>query len=159
MGRPSKYNPKYHIPWVKSLAMDGKTEHEIADSMEISRSTLKKWEKDYPEFAEALAIGKGAADAAVEQSLFKRAMGFKYKEKKTIITMDKDGNQMPARIESIEREAIPDTGACIFWLKNRRRDRWRDSWDVDVTTDKEINFNIVPASKREESEGSEETEE
>ena len=159
MGRPSKYNPKYHVPWVKSLAMDGKTEHEIAESMEVSRSTLKKWEKEHPEFADALAYGKGAADSAVEQSLFKRAMGFTYKEKKTIVTMDKDGNQMPARIEVIEREAIPDTGACIFWLKNRRRDKWRDSWDVDVNTDKDITFNIVPASKREESEGSEETEE
>ena len=159
MGRPSKYNPKYHIPWAKSLAMEGKTEHEIAASMEVSRSTLKKWEKDYPEFAEALAIGKEAADSAVEMSLFKRAKGFTYKEKKTVITMDKDGNQLPARIEQIEREAIPDTTACIFWLKNRRRDKWRDSWDLDVSGDKEINFSIVPASKREETEGSEETEE
>lgn len=147
MGRPSKYNPQYHVPWAKALAMEGKTDKEIADSMEVSRSTLKKWEKEYEEFAEALSKGKEAADSVVEMSLYKRAKGFSYKEKKTVVTMDKDGNQKPARIEVIEREAIPDVGACVFWLKNRRRDKWRDSWDLDVSADKEICFNIAPASQ------------
>ncbi len=27
----------------------------------------------------------------------------------------------------------PDTTACIFWLKNRQRDRWRDKQDHEHT--------------------------
>lgn len=147
MARPTKYNPKYHVAWAKSLAMEGLTDTEIAKRMEVTRSTLSKWKTEYSEFAEALEIGKEPADARVEQSLFKRAVGYKYKEKKVIVTMDKDGNQMPARIETIEKEVVPDVTAQIFWLKNRRPDKFRDKQDVDINNDKSIVFNITPASK------------
>lgn len=152
MPRPSKYNSKYHVPWAKSLAMEGKTEQEIADAMEIARSTLNKWRSENKEFDEALCKGRETADAEVEQSLFKRATGYTYKEKKVVVTMDKDGNQQPARIETTDKVVAPDTTACIFWLKNRRRDKWKDKWEVDVNEGKEIIFNIAPASEREEKE-------
>jgi hypothetical protein len=32
----------------------------------------------------------------------------------------------------------PDTTACIFWLKNRRRQDWRDRVDVQKKTVREI---------------------
>lgn len=150
MGRPSKYNPEYHIPWAKSLAIEGKTDKEIADSMGVARSTFKKWMKEYPDFEEAVNQSKEAADSQVELSLYKRATGYKAKDKKTVVTMDKDGNQNPARIEIIERDVMPDVTACIFWLKNRKRDKWRDAWEADINTDKEIIFNITPASERKE---------
>ena len=50
MARPSKYNAKYHVPWAKSLAMEGKTEKEIADAMEIAMSTFSKWKNEHEEF-------------------------------------------------------------------------------------------------------------
>ena len=154
MARPSKYNPKYHIPWSKSLAMEGLTDEEIAKRMEIAKSTLNKWKIDYPEFKEALEMGKEPADAEVELSLYKRAVGYKYKEKKVIVTMDKDGNQQPARIETTEKEVIPDVTAQIFWLKNRRPDRYRDKQDIDINPDKEITFLVSPASKMKKEESS-----
>lgn len=156
MARPSKYNPKYHIPWAKSLAMEGKTENEIAVSMEVAPSTFKKWKKEHADFEAAVNKAKEVADAEVELSLYKRATGYSYKEKKTVVTMDKDGNQKPARIEVTDKDVIPDVTACIFWLKNRRRDKWRDNWDIDVNSDKEIIFNLVPASEKKETEDTEE---
>jgi len=35
---------------------------------------------------------------------------------------------------SLYRKALTgDTTACIFWLKNRQRDRWRDKQDHEIT--------------------------
>lgn len=152
MARPSKFNPEYHVPWARSLAMEGKTDKEIAERMGISRSTLSKWKTESQDFSEALECGKEIADSKVEQSLYKRAIGYKCKEKKVIVTMDADGNQKPARIETVEKEVAPDTTAQIFWLKNRKRNAWKDKQDIEMETDQEIIFNIVPASERKEEE-------
>ena len=158
MGRPSKYNPKYHVPWAKSLAMEGKTDEEIADRLGIARSTLSKWKSENKEFAEALEIGKESADAEVELSLYKWAIGYRYKEKKVIVQMDKDGNQMPARIETVEKEIVPDVTAQIFWLKNRKPDKYRDKQDIAIEKDKDIKIIVAPASTMEKDEGNEDGE-
>ena len=143
MGRPSKYEAKYHVPWASSLAMEGLDDQTISDRMGIAKSTLNKWKAEHEEFSEALKRSKEIADSEVEQSLFKRATGYRTKEKRVIITMDADGNQKPARIETFEKEVPPDTTAQIYWLKNRKRDKWKDKWDVEVNTDKSITFNVV----------------
>ena len=57
-------------------------------------------EAKYPEFRCALKAGKEASDDRVERSLYQLAIGW---------------NGQP-----------PNTTAAIFWLKNRRPDRWRD---------------------------------
>lgn len=158
MGRPSKYNPKYHVPWAKSLAMEGKTDEEIADRLGIARSTLSKWKSENKAFAEAMEIGKESADAEVELSLYKRAIGYRYKEKKVIVQMDKDGNQMPARIETVEKEVLPDVTAQIFWLKNRKPDKYRDKQDIAIEKDKDIKIIVAPASTMEKDEGNEDGE-
>ena len=54
------------------------------------------------------------------------------------------------RIETYEKEVPPEVGALIYWLKNRKRDKWRDKWDIEVDSDKEIVFNILGASQKEE---------
>ena len=35
-GRPTKYNEKYHVPWVRSLARRGLTVEEMADAMGVA---------------------------------------------------------------------------------------------------------------------------
>jgi hypothetical protein len=60
----------------------------------------------YPEFRCALKAGKEAADDRVERSLYQLAIGW---------------NGQP-----------PNATACIFWLKNRRKDRWRDVQNVEA---------------------------
>jgi hypothetical protein len=37
----------------------------------------------------------------------------------------------PVRVPYVEH-VPPDTTACIFWLKNRRKDLWRDRFDHTV---------------------------
>ena len=144
----SQYNPETYPDWAWSLAVQGKTIKEIGEAMGVSRATVNRWIVDDQNFKKAIDEGRDSADAKVERSLYQRAIGYTYKEKKVIVTMDSDGNQMPARIETTEKHVPPDTTAQIYWLKNRQRDRWKDKWEVDVNTDKEIVFNIVGASGR-----------
>lgn len=37
------------------------------------------------------------------------------------------------------KEVVPDTTAQIFWLKNRRPDKWRDKQDVELSGDVKTN--------------------
>lgn len=112
--------------------MQGFTDQDIANKMDIARSTLKKWEKEIPEFSDALKIGKEPADIKVEQTLYQRAIGYSYTEKKVIITLNEDGTQKPSRIERTEKHVPPDTTAQIFWLKNRKPEGWREKKVVEI---------------------------
>lgn len=60
-------------------------------------------------------------DIQVENALLKRALGYEYMEERAEIS-EKDGRKV---IQTV-KQVIPDTAAQIFWLKNRRPDRWRD---------------------------------
>ena len=131
-GRPTKYNPKYHLPWVRGLARRGLTVDEIAEEMGVHRDTIYEWAKVHEEFSDALNEGRSLADSFVEDSLFRRAIGGTYTEKRMGKRPDKKGD-VKNFAEVIEREMPPDTTACIFWLKNRRPDLWRDKPEVDET--------------------------
>jgi hypothetical protein len=65
----------------------------------------------------------------VEQALYKRAIGFNFTERKAFST--KDGVEMI----DIDRYIIPDTKACITWLKNMDPDNWKDTSEVNATLD------------------------
>lgn len=135
MGRPTIYNPEVHNEQALSLAIEGLTDKEIAKEMGIAKSTLNVWKKEYPEFMDSLKSGKAVADRKVQLSLYKRALGYTVKEKKVIVELDNEGGQKPARIETTEKQIIPDTTAQIFWLKNRCPQAWRDKQEVSVTND------------------------
>ena len=136
MARPSKYNPKYHDPWIKGLAQRGATLDEIAAELDVAKSTVQKWVAENEELSVALKKGRGFADSQVEMSLYQRAIGYKVKKKRTVIQASgDDGVQKPARIEIYEEDVPPDVTACIFWLKNRDPEHWKDKHDVDLNND------------------------
>jgi len=124
-GRPSPYDPERHPIWAEGLAKLGKIEDDIAAAMGIHVSTLRDWKKKHPEFSVALKIGKSEADTRVENSLFKRAIGYEYEEVKTV----NDGE----RVEKTIKQVAPDVTAQIFWLKNRKPEEWRDKVHQEVT--------------------------
>jgi len=133
MARPKEYIQDLHDSWAWSLAMEGLTDKEIAQKMGIAKSTLNKWKIDFPSFSDSLKAGKEPVDSTVQKSLYQRAIGYSFKEKKVIVELDTNGNQKPARIETTEKIVPPDTTAQIFWLKNRRPDLWREKHDVELT--------------------------
>lgn len=140
MARKSKYNREYHLSWIRGLARRGLTVKEISEELGVAKSTICKWVSENEELSDALKEGRDYADTKVEESLYKRAVGYSYTEKKTIVGVgQKGGEQKPARIEITEKFLPPDTTACIFWLKNRNPQLWRERQDINLTDDAHIN--------------------
>ena len=113
---------------LEGWARDGLTDEQIAENMGITRSTLNEWKKKYPDISDTLKRGKDVVDTQVENALLKRALGYSYKE--TTSELTEDGMRVT---KVVEKEVVPDTTAQIFWLKNRRPDKWRDKQDVQVS--------------------------
>lgn len=42
----------------------------------------------------------------------------------------------------------PDTTSCIFWLKNRQKDKWRDKTEQEVTVNDGIAERLKRAKER-----------
>ena len=116
---------------IEGWARDGLTDEQISHNIGIHPSTLYEWQKKYPEIGEALKKGKEVVDRQVENALLKRALGYEYEEVKQIIEKDENGKDRK-RVEKITKHVPPDTGAQIFWLKNRKPNEWRDKRDVSV---------------------------
>jgi len=127
-GRKSLFDPIKHLIRVKELAEAGKINAEIADELNISTSTLNKWMRENPEFMTTIKTGKKYADDEVVQSLYKRAKGYSFVEKKII--ENPDGT---IRKEVTEKQMAPDPTSMIFWLKNRQPQDWRDKQVQEIT--------------------------
>lgn len=121
MARPTSFRPEF-VEQSKKLAKMGATDMELSGFFEVSVSTINLWKIVHPEFSESLKMGKDEADARVERSLYQRAMGYEQDAVKIFMPA---GAAAPVYAPYIER-IPPDTTACIFWLKNRRREEWRD---------------------------------
>jgi hypothetical protein len=118
-GRPSKYEPRFSLQ-VKKLCRLGATNEEIAEFFEVAVSTIHEWRAEYPAFSDALKAGKATADAEVAHKLFRRATGYSHQATKFFMF------EGAVITEDFTERYPPDTTACIFWLKNRRPDLWRD---------------------------------
>lgn len=110
---------------LEGWARDGLTDEQIAHNTGINVSTLYEWKKTYPEIAEALKKGKEVVDILVENALLKRALGYRYDEITREMSEDGEENEL-AVTKVVTKEVQPDVTAQIFWLKNRRPDKWRD---------------------------------
>lgn len=76
VGRPSKYIPEYAAQAKKlCLLKRGLKNAEIAAFFGVSTTTLDSWQKNHPEFKDALKEGRDFADAEVANSLYEQALG------------------------------------------------------------------------------------
>lgn len=118
--RITEWNTTDKLLMIQGWARDGLTNQQIAHNMGIHHDTLHRWSKKDKSIYDALKKGKEVVDREVENALFKRAVGYKYTEEQ--VTND-------GRIVEVEKYMRPDTTAQIFWLKNRKREQWRDKQD------------------------------
>ena len=113
---------------LEGWAREGLTDEQIAEKIGIHRETLNEWKKKYPDISDALKKGKEVVDLQVENALLKRALGYEYEE----ISKKYESGTLTEKKVTI-KQVIPDTTAQIFWLKNRRPDKWKDKQDVQVS--------------------------
>ena len=117
---------------LEAWARDGLIDEQIAENIDINPATLYDWKKKYPEISEALKKGKEVVDIEVENALLKRALGYTYDEVTQELCKNVENGEAELRItKKVTKEVLPDTTAQIFWLKNRRPDRWRDKQDIE----------------------------
>lgn len=105
---------------LEGWARDGLTDEQLADKIGIAVSTLYDWKNKFSDISEALKKGKEIVDMEVENALLKRALGYSYTE-----VMTEESTEGTKRRETV-KFIPPDTTAQIFWLKNRRPDKYRD---------------------------------
>ena len=115
---------------LEGWARDGLTDEQLAKKMGINPATLYDWKNKYPKISESLKKGKEVVDIQVENALLKRALGYDYQEQR-IEKSEKDGTKIIQTIKHVPA----DTTAQIFWLKNRRPDKWRDKPEVPGDSD------------------------
>lgn len=122
-GRPSDYRSEY-AEQARNYCLLGATDKDLAGFYGVSEQTINTWKQKHPEFLESIKEGKENADARVAQSLFHRATGYSHPEDKIF-----NHNGEPLVVPTIKHYP-PDATAAIFWLKNRRKQDWRDRHEV-----------------------------
>lgn len=146
-GRPTKYNPKFHPKMAKLAAANGCNDEEIAKELEVTTSTFYLWKTKYPEFSEAVKAAKENPDDAVEAALYKRALGYTVTTKKEVAVNIGNGLGSELQTAKVQTHVPADTTAQIFWLKNRRPEKWRDR--VDQVHSGEMTINqLTPEERR-----------
>lgn len=129
-GRPSAFTEE-HVEQAAKLCALGATDDEMADFFGIHRATLYRWKIEYPAFCDAIKTAKEIADERVERSLYQKATGYDITEEQAI-KLKVEQHKEEVEVVEVRKHVPADTTAAIFWMKNRRSDRWRDKHEVDV---------------------------
>lgn len=112
---------------VECWARDGVIDEDIAKKLGIAYSTFCDYKSKFSELSEALKRGKEVIDFEVENALLKRALGYSYEEVYT------KTNGFETEVKKTIKHVAGDTTAQIFWLKNRRPDKWRDKREIETS--------------------------
>lgn len=119
MGRPSKYEThvKPYISDIKQWTASGATDKEIADALGIALSTLSAYKTQFSELSDAFARGRVNVVLNIKAALLKKALGFKYEEKKQYIKADEKGDKSQYT-EITTKYCVPSETAAAMLLRN-----------------------------------------
>lgn len=114
-GRPNKYetNVKPRFSDIKEWLKLGATDKEIAENLGVNPKVLCRYKNEYSDLNELWKNGRKKAVQDIKAALFKRATGFTYTEKKTIVS-EKNG----LTIETYDKYALPDPASAMILLKH-----------------------------------------
>ena len=147
----TKYEKDFPLR-AEDYARRGMTDKEIAKSLGIDETTFYRYQIKYRQFRQALKKGKAPVDVEVENALLKRARGFSYTETVREFKIDEKSDKetkTPTSIKKTRKMVVPETAACMAWLKNRRPQLWRDRHDFNLSGDMKITvITAVPRPKR-----------
>lgn len=116
---------------------NGATEKQIYENLGVSRNAFYKYKKDKKEFYELLKNGRKNLVVELRGALVKKALGFKYIERKTVTGKDANGETVE-RTEIYERAALPDVAALNLCLKNYDPDEWANDPQALRIKEKEL---------------------
>lgn len=129
-GKYHEWLTKEGLTLIEGWARDGLIDEQIAANIGVTTTTLYDWKKKYADFSDALKKGKETSDYEVENALFKSATGYEYEERKEVQEVV-DG-VMRKRVEITRKQVPPNATSAIFWLKNRKPDKWRNKQEIEI---------------------------
>ena len=123
-GRPTSYREEY-AEQARKICLLSATDEDLAGFFGVAVSTINNWKIEHPEFMESIRAGKVQADSEVANRLYNRAIGYSHDEDKIF---NNNGAEM---VVKTTKHYPPDATSAIFWLKNRRPDKWRDTKNIE----------------------------
>jgi len=135
-GRPTK-SKSVDYDLITRLYEQGCSDLQVAGIIGVATASIHNWKKSDKKFLDALKKAKISPDDRVQRALFERAIGASHPD--VHISNFKGEITVTPYIKSY----APDTVACIFWLKNRRRAEWRDKVEVDHSMDDAIDVDAL----------------
>jgi hypothetical protein len=118
-GQPTLYKPDY-CTQAHNYCLLGATNEDLAGFFDVTRRTIDNWIATHPDFATAVRSGRTVADMRVARCLYERAVGWQQTVERTVL------HQGEEKVLKNVMNHPPDARACIFWLRNRRRESWGD---------------------------------
>lgn len=125
----SKYDT-HVLPNLDRIAMwaeNGATTKAIAAKLKVAYSTFRRYvdegekgNEQYKALSAAFARACEVPDDEIETALFNRAKGITYDE---CIYQSIDGEEVC--VKRVRKYIPPDPTSAIFWLTNRRPDKWK----------------------------------
>lgn len=123
-GRPPTYDASF-VPIARQLCALGATDADLATAFSVTTQSIWLWQKRHPDFKDAVRQGKADVfDPMVERSLAQRAIGYAVDTEEVKVLANGDVVRYQMR-----KHYPPDPTSCIFWLKNRQPEKWRDVYD------------------------------
>lgn len=119
---------------IEGWARDGLTDAQIAHNIGVTDRSFSDWKGKFDSISSALKKGRKPVEVEVENALLKKALGYTYEEVTEEVETLTNGKQRSIR-RTVTKAMPPDTGAMIFWLKNRKPMQWRDKPEPPVSTE------------------------
>jgi hypothetical protein len=121
------YKKRLKIKPVIKLLRAGENVFEACEKAKVSYRTFKRWQDNNTRKTQLVEIAKDDSEnkrvKKVEAALYKRALGYKYRE----VTIERDVRDPKIKIQKIViKELAPDPTAALFFLMNRAPERWAD---------------------------------
>ncbi|MFX0547925.1 helix-turn-helix transcriptional regulator [Hathewaya histolytica] len=113
-------------PYLKEISKwrrSGYTTKQVAERLGISQRTIERYQIKFESLRSALKKGKEELIIELEETLYKKALGYEYWEEKEFI--ESDGKKKKVKKERIKKVCQSDT-ALIFALKNLAPHKWKD---------------------------------
>jgi transcriptional regulator with XRE-family HTH domain len=132
-GKFERWRTPEGLTLLEGWARDGLTDEELARKIGVNRATFYDWKNRFSDISNAIKKGKEVIDYEVEQALLKRALGYTYTETRREI--DANGRK---KVIVTEKKVEPDTTAQIFWLKNRKPEKWRNNPEAPEGSDDKL---------------------
>ena len=118
---------------IYEYARSGLIVKQIAQNIGVGYSTFNRILANDREFRESIKKAKGKADLNVENSHYKRAIGYDVTEEVIEYIPGANGEPKLKSIKKITKHIPGDVAAQIHWLKNRQPDKWRESQQMNIT--------------------------